>query len=411
MKIIRIISRIFTGIVFIFSGFVKAVDPLGSTYKFCDYFDAFHLSFFNDLAFPLAILLSTLELVIGLNLLLGIRIKLTSWFLLLFMSFFTVLTLILAIDNPVSDCGCFGDAVKLTNWQTFWKNIIILIPTIVVFLQRNKYKSLYPDITEWILSISFVLAGILLSVYCYHNLPVIDFRPYSIGTHIPDKMVIPEGMPVDEYETSLVYEKDGATKEFTSENYPWQDTTWKWVETKHQLIKKGYEPPVHDFVITSEIHGDITEDILNDPGYTFLIIANDLEKAHIPVFDDINKAIKENRSEQFKYYILTSSTQEEIASFTESAKPLCEICTADDITLKTIVRANPGIILLRRGTILGKWHHRNFRIQEFMEQNPDALVLESYNNTIEVLRVVVIGLMLVLALVVFHGMQKAPSVS
>ena len=128
MKIIRIICRILTGMVFVFSGFVKGIDPWGFTYKIQDYFEAFHLEFFDGIAFPLAITACTLELVIGLNLLTGIRMRITAWLLLLFMSFFTILTFVLAISNPVSDCGCFGDAIKLTNWQTFWKNIIILVP-------------------------------------------------------------------------------------------------------------------------------------------------------------------------------------------------------------------------------------------------------------------------------------------
>jgi uncharacterized membrane protein YphA (DoxX/SURF4 family) len=406
MKIIRIISRILAGMVFVFSGFVKAIDPLGSTYKFQDYFEAFHLEFLNGFAFPLAIILSTLELVIGLNLVIGIRVKLTSWLLLLFMTFFTILTFVLAISNPVSDCGCFGDAIKLTNWQTFWKNIIIFIPTIIVFWQRNRYTDLYAGHSEWALSISFVLLALLLSAYSYHNLPLMDFRPYSTGTHIPDKMVVPEGMQVDEYETILVYEKEGVRQEFTMENYPWQDTTWKWVETKQNLIKKGYEPPIHDFVISSEDGRDVTRDILNDPGYVFLIIAYDLSKTNRDAFKTINKAVEEGQARGFKYYLITSSVMEEITSFRESVRPACEIYTADEITLKTIIRANPGIVLLRQGTILGKWHHLNFRSQDFRGQNPDSVVLDKYRKSIEGLRVAVIAAGLMLLLCLFHMVYR-----
>ena len=406
MKIIRIICRILTGMVFVFSGFVKAVDPLGGTYKFQDYFDAFHLEFLNGLAFPLAIILSTVELVIGLNLLMGIRMKLTAWLLLLFMAFFTILTFVLAIFNPVSDCGCFGDAVKLTNWQTFWKNIILLVPTLVVFRQRKQYNNLYAFHTEWVLTALFILLGLLISTYCYHNLPVMDFRPYSTGTHIPDKMTVPEGMPVDEYETILVYEKEGVKKEFTMENYPWQDTTWKWVETRQNLIKKGYEPPIHDFVISSETNGDITQEILNDPGYIFLIIACDLSRTDRRAFDSLNKAAEEGRDRGFKYYLVTSSTREEIATFRGSVKPAYEICTADEITLKTIIRANPGIVLLRGGTILGKWHHRNFRAGDFRGQNPDSVVLDHHRKSMEWMRVALIAAALMLGLALFHRIQR-----
>jgi len=406
MKIIRIICRILTGMVFVFSGFVKAIDPLGSTYKFQDYFEAFNLEFLSGIAFPLAIILSTVELVIGLNLLTGIRMKLTAWLLLLFMAFFTILTFVLAIFNPVSDCGCFGDAVKLTNWQTFWKNVILLVPTLVVFWQRKQYKDLYAFHTEWVLSISFVLLGMLISTYCYHNLPLMDFRPYSTGTHIPDKMVVPEGMPADEYETILVYEKEGIKKEFTMENYPWQDTTWKWLETRQNLLSEGYEPPIHDFVISSETSGDITQEILNDPGYVFLIIAHDLSRTDRRAFDSLNKAAEEGRDRGFKYYLVTSSTMEEITTFRESAKPAFEVCMADEITLKTIIRANPGIVLLRQGTILGKWHHRNFRAGDFRGQDPDWVVLDHQRKSMEWMRValIVAGLMLMLGL--FHVVHR-----
>jgi uncharacterized membrane protein YphA (DoxX/SURF4 family) len=407
MKTVRIISRIIVGLVFIFSGFVKAIDPLGSTYKFQDYFEAFHLDFLNGLAFPLAIILSTLELVIGLNLLIGIRIRLTSWLLLFFMSFFTILMFILAIYNPVTDCGCFGDAIILTNWQTFSKNIILLVPALIVFLQRNQYKDPYTAFTGWKLALSFALLGILLSVYCYHNLPLMDFRPYSTGTHIPDKMAVPAGMPVDEYETFLVYEKDGVPKEYTAENYPWQDSTWKWVETRQKLVKKGYKPPIYDFMITSPDGNDITGDILQDTAYTFLIVAYDLKKADRGAFKVLNEYAAKGLAKGFRYYLLTSSPEAEIVSFRNSMNPPYAICSADEITLKTIIRANPGIVLLRHGTILGNWHYRNFNLTGFREQNLDSAVLSQFRNTVEVLRVLVIALAFILVLGLFHLFNKS----
>ncbi|MBN1416413.1 MAG: DoxX family protein [Bacteroidales bacterium] len=402
MKVIRIISRIIAGIVFIFSGFVKGIDPIGYTYKIQDYFTAFYLDFFGTLALPIAVILSTAELVIGFNLLIGIRMKLTSWVLLLFMSFFTILTFILAIFNPVSDCGCFGDAVKLTNWQTFWKNIILLVPALIIFLQRDHFKSFYANHTEWTLAILFVLFGLFLSLNCYRNLPYMDFRPYSVGTYIPDKMKIPEGMPVDEYETILVYEKNGIQKEFTAKNFPWQDTTWKWVETKQKLIKKGYEPPIHDFIITSETGTDITEDILFDPACTFLIIAYDLYKSNRKAFEELNKAASEGKKSGFKFYMVTSSTKLEIASFRESVNPSFEICTADEIMLKTIIRSNPGIVLLRKGTILGKWHYRNFKYPDFRKSDLDSVVLSHYRDSIEKHKVMLIFALFFLVFCIFH---------
>jgi len=402
MKIIRIICRILTGLVFVFSGFVKGIDPWGFTYKIQDYFEAFHLGFLNDIAFPLGIAACTLELVIGLNLLTGIRMRITSWLLLLFMTFFTLLTFVLAISNPVSDCGCFGDAIKLTNWQTFWKNIVILVPTILVFWQRNRYARPYACFTEWTLTMVFALSGILLSIYCYHNLPLLDFLPYRTGTNISEKMKIPEGMPADEYETVLVYEKNGVQKEFSSENYPWKDSTWIWKETRQKLVKKGYEPPIHDFLITSADGYEITGDLLQDTGFTFLIVASDLSKSNRPAFEMLNKAAREGQHSGYKYYLLTSSTREEIDAFRESFNPPYEICTADEITLKTIIRSKPGIVLLRRGIILGKWHYRNFDYSLYREQQPDAVVLDQYGRALEKHRIFLIASVFFFCFLLFH---------
>lgn len=357
MRILRLISTLFVGSVFVFSGFVKAIDPQGTMYKFGDYFEAFHLDFLNPLSLVLAILLCTVELVIGFNLLLGIRMKLTSWILLIFMSGFTILTLILAISNPVSDCGCFGDAVILTNWETFWKNVVLSVPALFIFIHRNRYTLLYKKHTEWLLTIVFLFFGILLSVYSNNHLPLLDFRPYKTGVNIPEKMIIPEGSPVAEYRFSFTYQKEGKQKEFTIENLP--DSTWQWVETRQELISEGYIPPIHDFSITTLDGEEITDNVLSDPGYSFLIVAYDLKKSDKKAFRQLNRLAAELDTADCRFYCLTSSTYRVIDEFVSEVKPLFKLYTADNITLKTMVRSNPGLILLKEGTIIGKWHSGN----------------------------------------------------
>ncbi|HJX70708.1 MAG TPA: BT_3928 family protein [Bacteroidales bacterium] len=357
MKLLRIISSLFVGSVFVFSGFVKAVDPLGTAYKFGDYFEAFHLDFLNPLSLILAVLLCTFELVIGLNLLLGIRMKITSWLLIIFMSGFTIITLRLAISNPVTDCGCFGDAVILTNWQTFWKNVILFVPTVFIFLQRSRFPALYKIHTDWLLTVVFFLFGIILAIYSYYHLPLLDFRPYRTGVNIPEKMIIPEGSPVDEYQFNFIYSKEGIQKEFMIENLP--DSTWQWVETRQKLIRKGYVPPLHDFSITTLDGDEITQEVLSDPGYSFLIIAYDLNKTDKKAFRQLNRLSEEMDSADCRFYCLTSSTYEVINEFISQVKPDFQIYTADNITLKTIIRSNPGLLLIKDGTIMGKWHSRN----------------------------------------------------
>ncbi|OFX82335.1 MAG: hypothetical protein A2W99_09795 [Bacteroidetes bacterium GWF2_33_16] len=368
MKIINAISRVLVGIVFVFSGFVKAIDPLGSTYKFIDYFNAFELSFLESLAFPLAILLSTLEFVIGISLIFSTKKQITAWAVFIFMSFFTVLTLILAIFNPVSDCGCFGDAIIMTNWQTFWKNIFIMFFTLIIFINRNRFLTKWTEIKQWtIISISFILI-LSLSILSYQHLPLIDFLPYSTGTYIPEKMVIPEGAPIAEYETTLVYTKNGESIEVTIDNIP--DSTWQWVESKHTLVKKGYQPPIHDFVIQSMDGEDYTDLILTDSKFTFLLIAHDLKKTSNKNIEKINQLAEFcKQSGNCNFICLTSSLQTDIDEFVQKNNAKYPFFNTDEITLKTMIRANPGIMLLRRGWIIKKWNSNDLPDIDFIREN------------------------------------------
>ncbi|MFC2096067.1 BT_3928 family protein [Bacteroidota bacterium] len=374
MKTLNNISRFIVGIVFIFSGFVKAIDPLGSTYKFVDYFEAFGTDFFSFLAFPLAILLSSLEFVIGFSLLFSTRKKLTSWALLLFMSFFTILTFILAIYNPVTDCGCFGDALIMTNWQTFYKNLFLMVFTLILFYNRNKFETPWNIKNQWqFISIPFIF-GIFISIYCYNNLPIIDFRPYDIGTYIPEKMIIPDDAPRAEFETILVYQKDGVEEKFSMNNLP--DSTWEWVSTENNLISEGYVPPIHDFTIATLMGNDITEIVLNDNKFTFLFIAFDLKNTSHKNMQAINElALLAKESGNCNFIGLTSSVESEVNEFTEETHALFTFFNTDEITLKTIIRSNPGLVLLKKGTIIDKWHHKNVpSTDEILEEylkNPD----------------------------------------
>jgi len=360
MKVLIRISRIIAGTVFIFSGFVKAVDPLGSTYKFTDYFVAFHVPFLEPVALPLAIILSSFEFLIGISMLLGYRYRIASWGLLIFMSFFTILTFILALTNPVSDCGCFGDAIIMTNWQTFFKNSILLPFVILIFIFRKRIVPLHPDITEWMYLIVFALLIVTFQVRSLRHLPLLDFRPYTIGTHIPDKMGIPDGALTDEYKTYLYYEKDGQIREFNEDNFPWQDSTWKFVDSKHILVRKGYEPPIHDLTIADENGYDHTETILSDPNYSMLLISYNLPLADeeaLKMADDLATSCINNNC---SFYCLTASSRNEIEEISSALALNYNFYTTDEIVLKTIIRSNPGLVLLKEGTILGKWHYRDY---------------------------------------------------
>lgn len=365
MKIFAIISRTLIGIVFTFSGFVKAIDPLGSTYKFEDYFTAFGMDTFIPLAFYLAIILSGLEFFIGIGLLFNLFPKILSWFALIFMIFFTPLTLYIALNNPVTDCGCFGDALVISNWQTFYKNVIIIVFTIISVIYRKKFKPLPPTYLRWVLSSIFVLFIAMVMANGIRHLPAIDFRPYKIGNHLPDLMVMPENAPIDDYIYMYTMknnisgkEKTIDSKEYIDSNI-WEDTTWVITETSDPiLVKEGYHPPVHDFVITS-INGNDISDLVLEADIYCLLICYDLKKANFDNFEKINQLAINCKNENIPFIAVTSSNNNIVQQFTEKYHPVFDFYSGDEINLETIVRSNPGLIVLKKGTVTGKWAHRD----------------------------------------------------
>ena len=356
------IIRLLLAVVFVFSGFVKLIDPLGFTYKTEDYMNAFGglLSSVTIIALPLAIILSALELVIGLNFLFKVKLRLTSFVALAFMLVMLPLTLYISIYNPVSDCGCFGDALVISNWATFGKNIAITILIILLLIYNKQLRPFFVARVEWLATSVFFLIGVALSVYCYRNLPLIDFLPYKVGVNIPEAMTVPEGAPSDEYVTTFIYEKAGQQKEFTLENYPKGDSTWVFVDQKSVLISEGYKAPIHDFTIVNEQFEDITEDVLYDEGRTHLLLMYDLSKTSIIGAEAAERLYQNALANGEKFYALTASTDNEVQEFIRKTGVNYPFCKTDPITLKTIVRSNPGLIVIQKGTIVEKSHWREF---------------------------------------------------
>ena len=351
------IARTLLALTFLFSGFVKAVDPLGTVYKIEDYLKAFG-GFFTDLlplAGTAAICLITIEWLLGVCLFFNVRTRVTSWIALVFYLFMTPLTLWIALNNPISDCGCFGDALVLTNWQTFWKNVILLSLVIILLICHRAI----PQLFSWWAEICIVLIGIGTAAwimgYSYTHLPPLDFRPYKVGNNIPELMEIPEDAEPDVYETTLIYEKDGVQQEFTLENYPKGDPEWKFVDQKSVLIKKGYEAPIHDFEILNLDFEDLTYDILESEEPVTLITMYDLQKSDRKQIDKVKKLLEDNTP----CYILTGSGEAEIEEFClEYNIDMNAFCTIDPVTLKTIVRANPGVFVVQNGIIVAKHNVR-----------------------------------------------------
>jgi len=354
-KAIAIIGRLFLGSVFIFSGFVKLIDPLGTNYKFIDYFESFGLEKFLSLTLLLAIIMCVAEFLIGISLLFSAKIKTGSWAVLLFMLFFTPLTLYLAIKNPVPDCGCFGDAVKFNNWQTFWKNIIIDAFVVIVFISKNKIKFGFSQTLQWFIIIFASLFGTWLSLYCLMHLPIIDFLNWKVGARL-----VPENPKPLMYYATYKNKSTGEKKEFLSQKIP-MDTNflnnWKWDTTR---IIDPNEIKYSGPSITDEDGNVVTDNFIKNPDYQFILVAYDLSKTNLKSFEKMSKFYLESIDNNYSFITLTSSTPEKVKTFKKQNKFNSEFYYSDDTGLKAMIRANPGLILLKNGVVIKKWHFNDF---------------------------------------------------
>ncbi len=372
-KLAIVVARVLLGFVFIFSGFVKAVDPLGSMYKFHDYFQAFGMEWLSPAALYLGFALFCLEFILGFSFVFNIKLKFFSWIMLLFMTFFFVLTFILAISNPVSDCGCFGDALILSNWETFYKNIGLMIFALIIFAARKKAKNRYPVITQYgVLFIGFAII-IWVSVFSYRHLPLIDFMPWKIGNKISEKVVdTPEIADI-----KLVYKnkETGEIYKYTSKTLPWQDTTFfkklEFVDQEKTIVQEFKPAPIHDFMLDDINKVNHNAEIISNPGYQFILISHDINKAEKSVFPVLNVFYEQCMKDTIGFAALCGSDFQTIDNFKNEVKARYEFYTVDETALKSVVRSNPGLVLLKNGVVLDKWAWRDIpSFKEFSEKLP-----------------------------------------
>ena len=376
IKVIVEISRIILGVTFMFSGFVKAVDPWGTAYKIEDYLSAFDLSGLAFLSFPASAFLCIMEFLLGAFMLFGLYRFWSSRLVLLVMCFMTPLTLYLAVANPVKDCGCFGDVWIITNWETFYKNVVLIICSIITVIYYRRISNIFTGKTYWIAFLFIIVFsfGFVIRNYIYE--PIFDFRPYNVGSHLPSKMIVPEGKEQVE-ESVLVYEKDGVEQEFAEDNFPWEDSTWVFIRMDTKIIKEGEDPAISDFTLTklefnnarTEIIGqeEITEEVLTDSNYTFLMVAPDLAKINIDYLSSLEDVAYYAIGNGYKFYCLTGSVSDDILEFVETNSVNFEFCRVDDRVLKTMTRTNPGLILLKDGTVLNKWADIDVPSEEYLQ--------------------------------------------
>ena len=405
MKSTRIIIinlfRIVLGLTFILSGFVKAIDPLGTQYKIEDYLGVLSLGGMlpDFVTLGTSVAISAIEFTLGVLLLFAISRRVISKVTLVFMTIMTLITAWLYIANPISDCGCFGDAIHLTNGETLLKNIIMLVMTaVVVYKPRDMIRTLSNGNSTIVINYS-VLFILLYAAYSLYMLPQFDFRPYQIGANIEEGMKIPEGAPQPEFETTFMMKKYGQTKEFTLENYP--DSTWEFVDSKTIMVKEGFVPPIHDFSILSLNGDDLTEDILQQKGYTFLLIAPYLEKADDSNFGPIDQIYEYAEEYGYKFYCLTASGKQAIARWQDMTGAEYPFYNTDAVTLKTIIRSNPGMLLLKDGTVIQKWSHNELPNDSELYAPLDQLTIGTQKATSDTRMILKLLMLFILPLIVF----------
>lgn len=370
------ISRIFVGLLFIFSGLIKANDPMGFGYKLQEYFHVFHLNILNDYSTWMAVLICAAEIIFGALLLLGIAGRKVAWGLLALIIFFTFLTFYSAFFEVVTSCGCFGDAIPLTPWESFSKDLVLLVFILFIFIKRNDIKPLIASkFTNNLLVALVVLFSLGIGAYTVNYLPFIDFLPYKVGNNIPKLMEIPPGAPQDEFQHiyTLKNKATGEDKIMTDKEYMdqkiWEDENWEVVgEPVTKLIKKGYQVAIPDLIISDADGNELTKDVLNNPYYNFIVTSVDASKLSsndMVALGKINETIKDLSSEfNIRAILLTASSSDDITYLNNQLNLVLETMYADAVPLKSMVRSNPGVMLMQKGIVIKKWSKNTFPSKE-----------------------------------------------
>ncbi|REJ82478.1 MAG: DoxX family protein [Bacteroidetes bacterium] len=359
MKLIAQISRVLVGVLFIISGLIKANDPLGFSYKLDEYFQVFGMPWLSFTSLALAIAICAFEIGLGVALLLGARMVHTTWSLLIMIVFFTFLTFYSWKFDVVKDCGCFGDALKLTPFESFMKDVVLLILILFIFFKRHEIKPLFGEKPSLYLAYAGFAASLFFSIYCYRHLPVVDFRPYAVGENIRQGMTLPPDAVRDSVVMVFIYEKDGKQIELDMEGIKSIDETYKFIDRKDKVVREGDKPKIADFSIVDADGNDMTDDVL-DLDAVFLLVAYDINKTDKAVQNHINDFVALSTENKIPFIGLTASADKEVQAFRHEHNSMFDYYNADATALKTMIRSNPGLMLLRKGTVKAMWHHNDF---------------------------------------------------
>lgn len=360
LKILTTLTKFFVGLLFIFSGLIKLNDPLGFSYKLQEYFEVFYVTFLNPIAVSISISLCALEVILGVFLLLGYFTKKVLWALLILILFFTFLTFYSAYFDVVKTCGCFGDAIALTPWQSFGKDVILLLAIALLFYQR---KQLPQKKQKTFISILTVSLTFILGFYTYNFLPLIDFLPYKIGANLNQLTKLPANAKQDEYEILYTLQnlKSKQSKTITDKEYIkskiYEDKNWILKTTSPpKLIKQGDQVVIKDLNIYDAMGVSYTNEIIENPYYTLIAVAYNLDNTNLKSLGNIN-ALALNALQDFnvRAILLTTTSATQAKTFAKTNKLVLDIFYADAVPIKSMVRSNPGLLLLKNGVIINKW--------------------------------------------------------
>lgn len=360
LKTLTTLTKFFVSLLFIFSGLIKLNDPLGFSYKLEEYFEVFHISFLNPIAVSIALFICTLEVVLGIFLLLKYYTQKVLWALLLLIIFFSFLTFYSAYFNVVKTCGCFGDAISLSPWQSFAKDAILLLAIALLFYQRKQLPRKNPKLIIATLTVSLTL---LFGLYTYNFLPIIDFLPYKIGADLMQLTKLPLNAKPDEYEIYYILKniKTQQTKKITDKEYLqskiYENKNWiLQATTPPKLIKQGDQVVIKDLNLYDFGGVNYTSEIIENPYYTLVAVAYNLSETNLKAVGKLNAlAINAMQDFNIRAILLTTNSATEATPFSKTNKLIFDIFYADAVPLKSMIRSNPGLLLLKNGVIINKW--------------------------------------------------------
>lgn len=359
MKTFINISRFIIGTLFIFSGLIKANDPLGLSYKMQEFFEVWNLHQFNDYTLTLSVIMIAFEIIAGVAVLLGWKMGLFSWLLLALILFFTFLTAYALFSGKIKECGCFGDCIPLQAYQSFIKDVVLLILILVLMPYRNWIQPFVGRNVAKVILFFTVVFSFALQWYVLQHLPVVDCLPYKVGNNIPEKMKIPAGAIPDSTVIVFTYEKNGKESSFTTENFPADfDDSYKFVKREDKVVRKGTAvPAIRDFSLQTASGTDTTQALLTEPGTKIFLFLKD---GYLPGkwIEEMDMIISEASQKNIKGFLVTNL---DVADNRQGFMPQLQTLKTDGTAIKTAARYNPTLFLIKDGTILKKWSAVDFR--------------------------------------------------